>query len=1405
MPFNPDILPSGTTEGSTKTSGFNPDILPKGFNPDKDPRTTAAQEEPRIANTPEQAGRNVRDMLDPEKPQESKGPHAWEANVPESYRTPRKTKASDLGDRLLGGIESTVNTPIRRAISGIQKNAITGAVFDTMIDPTPSKSFALASWSRGIKSVKDDPVQAGLDFGSTVLESAFALPSVPFAIAGDAAGRFVSIVGRLSGIDEDTNKQNERVARNVGSLQALFSLPEDAIAVGAGLLQHTLGDRLDEVADMIPGSNPNQVALKTLLKYRLSPEQSKQLNSILGGAVIVAGGAMLGAGEGKESPNLGDESVPKDMSTNDAYDLAARGLSENLKSKMLDEYKANKEKLSATKDFDQQIKIATQNASIREAFEKAGYTLDQKNVTIRPTAPGESTSGNSNPFKKFEPEPTQEGKLLGASQEDIDKLDTPDNPKTRSITPKLRLFQKTSDVVRETVEGVLQRSKPTIKYKGETFIAKTGEEHEDLRYQLLDKYPEYKSVYDAIMRDPNETAYLDNEGYTLPDGRYMSYRQLRELPLERDVSTNPKTESVTPEILKEVKEEQTSLGLKSTLPGLPEVSERLGKVATAFHNSMEYLRGKIDKSSTNLDITSSSDAVSNKAKEMGIQLGKEVEVIASQKNPVNTRLASGITIPESKVNQYRMQATSLIHLAGEDESKWNRFKSDIAASPNPKKWMPVLDYAFEHRNDPDLVRAAKKMTDIFNSRVMRENDNGVDVNYAGSYYLPGNYPYEDLFGIKPSIFTPGARGVSSSFSKGKVFTDPVEAIKAGFNPELEANKLIQRRVTAGEWSVQNNMFTDKFSKIAAGVDEPIIKGVGITSKDGKIISNPTPKGYTRIKIGPKDFDIHNEYADLFKAITGNSWVQENLAGRLAIKAEAKVKRGILFIDMMHASRGIILRAIGEASSGRIDAGWNRGTIFDYNDASLHEAVQKGFISQSEADYARANRPIINIARNTGLNANAAARNIYSDFSKPYTEPVMNTFSNWVFNKVYSGTMNEMFVSEWKGRRAKYPELSDEQFGRMLAKELNTAWGQRGKSGFIKSRTAQDISQLFLLAPRWVEGLMTREGGSIKNLVYSMPKDFVGGKGYRPNFLMKAIAGGVAGMYAANQAINFATRGKPTWENEEKGHKLDAFIPNALGGEGEGLWLSPFAPTAEITHDLFRYSQAKGLDNNLGVLAQIVSNKFSPATRAAMVFTTGRDYQGNILKDYDRLKAIGYAMAPIPIMATSALRDRSLGMTGQNIERQLIATGGIKTEPVNPNAPKTSAEEDILSKISDRGFSSTPEDTQTNRLRAQLKSKIGSGKASPQDIQNGIDSGLIMPDSISKESQLEDLATPYFQRLFKRLELGDAKEIYDNMPDEEKKKYSYLLAKKFNNKVAFEKFLFEESKKKNVIELNKGQI
>lgn len=628
-------------------------------------------------------------------------------------------------------------------------------------------------------------------------------------------------------------------------------------------------------------------------------------------------------------------------------------------------------------------------------------------------------------------------------------------------------------------------------------------------------------------------------------------------------------------------------------------------------------------------MAASMDAAENAARIGGDQMGRRVELMAP--NPLD-----------------RQAITFIIEANGDPSQLGIMLSKTVGKNLDATK---AIQHAIA--NWDRLAPVAQKTSNIMDDQLAFERASGVDTDNVEGY-IKHAYDMDLLMGKgQPVILTGSGGGVSSAFKKQRAFPTYADAIAAGYTPKtLDSAALVASRVAAGTKLVNRIKWGDALRGVNdPSSGQPIVTGV-VTQPKGTQVA---PPGYTMNEVIPgMRVAVHKGYEKMFDAITGGSAVGEfELAGlpvgEIVLKTEGAIKHGLLAFDTFHASR-IAQKQL--FLTGRV--GYAKGkTLLDYSDADLAEAVKQDLITKEMADYAKANRPDAELLIKSGLNVGQVQEALYAATVRKL--PVIGSFNKWVFDKLTRGAMMEAGITEINRLANKNPEVPREQIARAVARDLNQYFGNLGRQGVFKSKTYQDWARIVALAPNWVESMARTELGAARQLG-KVPVDLAQGRTAQIGTLAKGVGNGLLAYFVGTQLLNLATRKHFTWDNPEKDHKLDAWIPDVTG-KTPGFFISPFSVAAELTHDFIRYSARKS--DAVEVLSTIAGNKLSPFARAASVLFNGEDYSGTkIYGSWNKIKAAAWSLAPTPIPLSGQIKGQSY--PGQT-QRQLLGSAGLKVE------------------------------------------------------------------------------------------------------------------------------------------------
>ena len=421
-----------------------------------------------------------------------------------------------------------------------------------------------------------------------------------------------------------------------------------------------------------------------------------------------------------------------------------------------------------------------------------------------------------------------------------------------------------------------------------------------------------------------------------------------------------------------------------------------------------------------------------------------------------------------------------------------------------------------------------------------------------------------------------------------------------------------------------------------------------------------PPGYEVFRLGDVEIAIKKGYAGLLTDLTSKSWLEGSEGRRALKKTFGFSKSMLLMFDTFHLGRLAIWKT---ALTGKPT--YRKGqTLLDFTAGDIRDMARKGEIPADWADELVENRRRLDLAVETGFNIGQVLDNVASDWV--HKIPGIGHFNEWLFGQFQRGAMTEAWLIEFERTRTQFPNRSEREIARHVTRDLNARFGNLGRQGVFKSKTGQDLARLAWLAPQWNESLIRSEIGAIKQ-AFRAPIDSFQQRRLVMGTLLRSAGGLALGTFLANQILNYAFRGKPTWENEEEGWpaKISAWIPDVVGN-GPGFFLNPLALPAEYTHLI--ETQLHRSKDSADATWRIINSRLSSPARALMTLATRKDPLGRSLKPGEVLPAMGNALIPLPIPASSigaaaqqiATGEPSEKFPGQ-FQKQAMSTFGIKTD------------------------------------------------------------------------------------------------------------------------------------------------
>lgn len=620
--------------------------------------------------------------------------------------------------------------------------------------------------------------------------------------------------------------------------------------------------------------------------------------------------------------------------------------------------------------------------------------------------------------------------------------------------------------------------------------------------------------------------------------------------------------------------------------------------------------------------------------------------------------------------------------------KWEQLRQAVGRPARPVTWRDKMLAAIDHaeRNWARLKPVADQARTILDREITEENKNGVPTEYLNNY-LPHVQEMPNEFGF---FETGGGEGVSTGFRHIRTHETLAHSVAAGIDPRtIRATDLIHGRIAAGQRAINNRLWLREMQGIKdPQTGNPIMRDPVEEKRPDGTVDFRAPQGYgvEMTAVGP--VAILNGYKGLFDALNNPSYMSRNLAAQTARGITQSGKSIALMIDTFHLARmafwETVIKPLGVKNFRFPVPSYKKGLLsLDFSPEELYRMADAGELTTlwGQKQLTRADVPAI-LARKAkleemikaGYNIGRLSDVMHQHLLQklPIYRETAGRFNKFVFEDFVRGAMAEVGELEYDRYHRMYANLPPAEVTRMAARDLNTRFGALGRQGIFRSKSMQDNARLVALAPQWNEALIRSELAAVKGFATGI-KGSIKNRRLQFGVLPRAVGAMMLGQLAANQIINYITRGHSTFENEEEGFgaKISAHIPDLAGGPG--FFLHPFGLAAEISHLLTsKYEKTEDLQKTL---QSFLGSRASTTARPLMVLFSGRDPMGRLLRPEEKLKAAGAAAIPLPIPApavTGLARTgaaRAMGsqesyetFPGQ-FQRQAMASVGVKTDIV----------------------------------------------------------------------------------------------------------------------------------------------
>jgi hypothetical protein len=684
------------------------------------------------------------------------------------------------------------------------------------------------------------------------------------------------------------------------------------------------------------------------------------------------------------------------------------------------------------------------------------------------------------------------------------------------------------------------------------------------------------------------------------------------------------------------------------------------------------------------------DAADNIASNAGRQAERGVEVNLEN----NSALERAALITYRQTNKGTPALLDAAKAAVEARLPQFEAERNSKAVEQGRLMLNSIEFLRDPANAARVDRANEYFSKAVGTQFALENSAGIAFT-SKENYTPQVY---DASGFSDDALLFPSRILGHRFTQAQNFPSYFDAYQAGYYPmKFDGSAVLGNRIRRGQKRVQYRLWLDRLKATLdpktgeAIASETIPYDVTLANGTVETRYRPPSEEYELFSIAPgqRPIAVRKGYKDLLDVLTMQSPLSKSAPFRAALNLSAVLKHGVILIgDTFHPSR---IGQYGASILGLEPKVWkigNKGaSALDYADAEMDRAVQKGFISQEEVDWARgtetvrlgpntvdlSRRQILEFGQREGLNIGRVTDSLYRHFIDEI--PGLSQFNRWTFDKVTRGLMAERFVSEFIRQNKKFPNMDARTLMGDIVRDLNFRFGSIGRQGLFRNPVMRDITQLAFLAPQWIEGLAQSEARVYSRLMTAPIRtafEAATGAEKRPVFgtLGRSMARGLAAYMVLTQAMNFITRGHGTWDNEEEGHKMDAWIPD-ITGKTPGYFISPLSVFAEVTHDMVKYlgSANKSVD----AVAKIVGNKLGPWGRVFTTLAFRENERGEKLTSTASVaKEAASKLFPAPISLSKPLRAAAHAIAPESVapnrpgemQRQLTASAGFKLDPAH---------------------------------------------------------------------------------------------------------------------------------------------
>lgn len=551
----------------------------------------------------------------------------------------------------------------------------------------------------------------------------------------------------------------------------------------------------------------------------------------------------------------------------------------------------------------------------------------------------------------------------------------------------------------------------------------------------------------------------------------------------------------------------------------------VGKVATTAKDALSQAIGGLKASGQYLKQRwEGADTIDDMLKSKG-ELSSELEKRGYRLRQLEK------TVEKAVPDKAERAAISKYVDAGGDAAELQRGLAEAPAEYK-KAYQDAINFTQEQKIAAENIRNYfdSRLQEAIDARVLEE---GVD-DYIHRIYEKDPKALKNAQAYVQS----GILSKNPALARKRIFQYDWEAEKAGFKPVQDFLPRLLSYESSLSKAIAARDFVKKATDMKADDGRPVvdIKGVGIPINDPSGVREGTlikPK-YNPAKANtPGDPNYRGDYVNReYGALSRWKWIGTDAANKpIFVQGDVAIHPDFVGrMDALLKPSSLRQGAISKVTKPLLDVGSTvKSTMLDFSafhqvQLAVHALEHKvnPLNLPQEIDF---NNPEVEKLLKGGVTLGGdyrmASEGVFGkSISKlvPGIGPLMETYHKYLFQDFIPRLKMTMAQDALVRNRERYAyKLSEEQIVQKTANQANAAFGEQNYITLERSKTAQDLARLILLAPDFLESRARFSGQALEK----------GGKGgvLKGNEQRAALLLGAMTMYFTARAANYAISGQ----------------------------------------------------------------------------------------------------------------------------------------------------------------------------------------------------------------------------------------------------------------------------------------